>query len=711
MGRAATGMVVGAGDSRRRSATASRAKGVTPDDRTLEALDDPLGSVPGRGPGRGHRHHGGDDAAIPQGNLKVARAAREAGRFPDAEIYYKQALQAEPRNATTHEDFAGMYATGCARPTPRSGRRIRVERLQHLAQAVKFDKAAKGPAARPAARRDGPGPRRRFGLLGQGDAQRRPDDLDAHYVLAAEGLEERAPNIPEIKRHLQALEKGKAPAVRRLWIRARLADLAGDEPTRAAALAEARALPASEGEIDAVDRFARLRLTALEVRSESGWQSLAGPVGRLREQVKELGKPEDLPPERVDRLRALLEQTQWSLTGRSAKLPPEGQKAVAALVNAIEVNLERVFQQALADGRQPDLQTYFSYAVHLRLRSQPDRCIEVVDRALKTPQASQRASMYRVLDLHKVAVDMILAKTDDAGRFDKAMPHVQALLDAADQRSQALGHMVAGSIDLDRSGIAREMTGAEDGPAGQPAQPKLRASALNHLKLAAAGLPDIAEAQAKYGVALVLTQEQNLGRQYLQNALRLGNLDPQYQLWAAWTILQAGYPEEAEPIVQAMLRQVNQGALPRNLEGTLHLLRGELHQARRSPEDLKKAVEEFDKAMAAGQAVTPTAVMRLAQIDVQLGQYDRACRGSTRMRSQGKGGPTAEQLADPDARAEGGPGRGPRPAEEGARPVPARRRARRARGRAAGQGRQARGGRRRPRAIPPLRAGEPRTWS
>ena len=41
--------------------------------------------------------------------------------------------------------------------------------------------------------------------------------------------------------------------------------------------------------------------------------------------------------------------------------------------------------------------------------------------------------------------------------------------------------------------------------------------------------------------------------------------------------------------------------------------------------------------MAAGQAVTPTAVMRLAQIDVQLGQYDRALRGSTPIRSQGKG--------------------------------------------------------------------------
>ena len=69
-----------------------------------------------------------------------------------------------------------------------------------------------------------------------------PEDLDAHYVLAAEALEERAPNVPEIKRHLEVLEKAKAPAVRRLWIRARLAELAGDDSARAAALAEARAI-------------------------------------------------------------------------------------------------------------------------------------------------------------------------------------------------------------------------------------------------------------------------------------------------------------------------------------------------------------------------------------------------------------------------------------------------------------------------------------
>ena len=95
--------------------------------------------------------------------------------------------------------------------------------------------------------------------------------------------------------------------------------------------------------------------------------------------------------------------------------------------------------------------------------------------------------------------------------------------------------------------------------------PKLRSSAIYHLKLAAAGLPQIAEAQARYGVALVLAGEQNMGRQFLQTALRLGSLDAQYQLWAAWTVLQAGYPEEAEPIIASLFQQVAAGNAPRGL--------------------------------------------------------------------------------------------------------------------------------------------------
>ena len=38
-------------------------------------------------------------------------------------------------------------------------------------------------------------------------------------------------------------------------------------------------------------------------------------------------------------------------------------------------------------------------------------------------------------------------------------------------------------------------------------------------------------------------------------------------------------------------------------------------------------------------------VVRLAQIDVQLGQHDRALARIDALRAQGKGSPTAEQLA------------------------------------------------------------------
>ena len=158
-------------------------------------------------------------------------------------------------------------------------------------------------------------------------------------------------------------------------------------------------------------------------------------------------------------------------------------------------------------------------------------------------------------------------------------------------------------------------------------------------------MPDIAEAQARYGVALILAKEQGLGRQYLQKAVRQGNLDPQYQIWAAWSMVQAGYPEEAEPIVAHLFQEIGEGRQPRILEGTLHLLNAEIHQARRTPEELKKAVAEYDRSIAAGQPVNSAMQLRLAQIDVQLGHPDQALKRLETLRAQGQGGPGAEQLA------------------------------------------------------------------
>ncbi len=229
------------------------------------------------------------------------------------------------------------------------------------------------------------------------------------------------------------------------------------------------------------------------------------------------------------------------------------------------------------------------------------------------------------MHLHTVAVEMALSRADDAQRFDKAQPHIKALLDCSESRAQGLGHLFAGSIELDRSGVTKENAPVRDAPAPtREAATKLRNSALRHLKIAATQLPEMSQAQARYGVALVLAGEQNLGRQFLQTALRLGGLDPQYQLWAAWAVLQAGYPEEAEPVVAALLRQVGTSNVPREMEGGIFLLSGEIHQARRTPDELVKAVADFERCLATGQEASSTVIVRLAQTDVQLGRHAQA---------------------------------------------------------------------------------------
>ena len=45
------------------------------------------------------------------------------------------------------------------------------------------------------------------------------------------------------------------------------------------------------------------------------------------------------------------------------------------------------------------------------------------------------------------------------------------------------------------------------------------------------------------------------------------------------------------------------------LEGSLRLLSGEIHQAKRSPEELNKAAAEFEKALATGQEMSSTVVV------------------------------------------------------------------------------------------------------
>ncbi len=580
-----------------------------------------------------------------QGVLKLGRSARADRRYADAEIHYKQALQLEARNAGIHEEFAGLYKEWLAQAPVEKRPALRHEWLDHLVSAAKYDKTMKG--ARKELLLDAMavdlGPDSLYWAKEVLNVE--PDNADAHYAQVVAALDGRAPNIPEIRRHLKVLDDRKAPLVRRLWVRAKLADTIGDAAARDLATAQGVKL-SSESLRNPVDLLARMRLASLAVSTQGDASRLGEEVHGLLGLLKELGDPRDLAPTRVARLRGLLESAQRALMQRKGPAGSDRSKAIDRLVDAIEVDLDSIFRTVLSGEHQADLQTYYHYADHLRLVQKRDRCLEICDLALKSPQAARPGAVPTVMGLHTVAVEMALSRADDKERLEKAAPHIKALLGSTDARSQGLGHLFAGSIDLERLGLAPETSAAEPGDAPDRAAPeKVRSSALYHLKLAAAQLPDIAEAQAHYGVALVLAGEQNLGRQFLQAAVRLGSLDPQYQFLAASTILQAGYPEEAEPIVTVLIDQVARGDAPKELAGPLHLLRGEIYRASRTPADLQKAVEEFDKALASGQEATATVVLRLAQIDIQLKHHDRALKRLDALVRQGKGGPPVEHVA------------------------------------------------------------------
>jgi predicted Zn-dependent protease len=582
--------------------------------------------------------------------LPVARAERAEKRYDNALIYYRQALQQDGKNAAVHEELAAMYAEWAARAPAEKQSELRGLRLAALADAAKYGKTLKEPRRlllEDAMRHDEPGP----SVYWAKEVLRvEPSSGDAHYVLAAEALEEKTPNLPEIQRTLAALEAAKAPAVRIAWIRARLAQLTGDAAPLRRTLEEARRLTLDPG-AGPVDRMALVRLRALDAQTTTEIAELPGRIRALESETSALLAGGALAPGRIVRVGQTIQQIQRTLLDRAAGSDAPTTEQLLALVDSLDRQAEAIYQKALASNRTGDLQIALCYADHLRFRGKPAECLAVIDRALKSPAAVRKNAAGLVMPLHAFAVETALANVKDPARAEKAAPHIKELLACTNSHFQGLGHLFQGALDLEQAGTPAEKAppgggGRAQAPAvAQQQHARLRASALNHLKIAAAQLPGIAEAQARYGVALVLAKEQGLGRQYLQKAVRQGNLDPQYQIWAAWSMVQAGYPEEAEPIVTHLFREVDQGKQPRSLEGTLHLLSAEIHQARRTPEELKKAQAEYDRAIASGQPVNDSMQLRLAQIDVQLGQPEKALARLDALRAQSQGGPGAEQLA------------------------------------------------------------------
>ena len=93
----------------------------------------------------------------------------------------------------------------------------------------------------------------------------------------------------------------------------------------------------------------------------------------------------------------------------------------------------------------PGVWVHQAYAEHLNLRGKREQCLEVIEAAL-TPDVLKDASYQDdVMRLRETAIKAALAQAEDAGRFAKAKPHIDALIAGSRPAYQGLGHLFQGA--------------------------------------------------------------------------------------------------------------------------------------------------------------------------------------------------------------------------------------------------------------------------
>ncbi len=575
--------------------------------------------------------------------LPRAREAARQKKYDQSHIHYQQALQVDPKNVAIHEEMADMIGQWMA-DVPKKRPEGRLMRIRALRDAAKYGKGR-------------PGPRKKLlvDALAQddmADALSSADELlpldatdpDAHYVKALESLDkEPAADLAAAKTHLAVLLKAEPTRPRTLWVKARFEDASNEPKALAETFKLAWSLPV-DAKTSSSDRLARLRLRTLEISQTNDPAALKTQVGEFRTEAQSLADEPEPATSRIRVLGALLEKVQAQLSAVSARTA-KSTGELTALADSLESVANSVYGRAIETYGNTDLRTHLSYAEHLLFRDKPDECLEVANKALKLQIARLPAWDLVTAGLRETAIKAALSRADDPKKFDKAAPFIRDLASSPNKRYSGMGQFFQGLVALERSGLTAVSARDLDNP--KLVDPAMREVAVVSLKKAAAALPDSPTVQAVYGVSLILTGEAAMGRQFLQAGYRMGGegrLEPRYQVWAAWSILQAGYPEEAEPIVAKLAQLVAEGRIPRELTPTLHLILGEIHQARRTPAHWKLARDEFQKAVAAGQPMTAALQLRLAQIDLQLGDQKQGMERLDQLKGDAKAGPSAERL-------------------------------------------------------------------
>ncbi|QDV37118.1 tetratricopeptide repeat protein [Tautonia plasticadhaerens] len=569
--------------------------------------------------------------------LAQARAAKEEGRFEEAEIYFLQASQVDPRRAETHRELSGFYDEWLSRAEPSKRPHLQGLRLRHLLEATKYDKTALEPRrALLAESLSGDNPAEQAHWAREVIALA-PDDADALYVLAAEALDATPANVTEAGRIFETLKKVAPGRDRTNWIEARIAQASQDVASLDRILAQAAGAGPAEGD-EELDQLCRLRLLVLGLERAEAVEAQAPILSRIQGQADLILDQTDLQANRVVELHRLSKRVRDALVLADADSAEDRWKALAD-------SIDRGFKVTLEGDEELGLWVHQAFAEHLNLRGDRGRCLEVIQTAL-TPEVLKDASLQDdVMRMRETAIKAALADTNDADRFAKAGPHIEALIAGTRPEYQGLGHLFQGAIGLERSGLTGPGTKAE-----RPEQGKALIAARSHLREATVKLPNVVMAKALYGIALMMSGETGLGRQHLLQAqraeeVRPGTLEPRYQIWAAWSLLEAEYPEEAERIVNRLVGSADRDPSLAALAGTIRLLQGEIARGRRSTRDLEVARTAYSSALVDGEDVPPAVSLRLAELTIAMDGPEAGLAQLDMLRERGEGTPTLEALA------------------------------------------------------------------
>jgi predicted Zn-dependent protease len=559
----------------------------------------------------------------PESILQQARVERDAGQFDRAMIQYRRALQAAGgADPAIHEEMAELAGKALAAAPEEQKGELRISRIRSLAEAARLDRRRIEPRRMlmREALADGE----------EADALRwaeelivlDPKDKDANYLLAEKHLDRKAQDLNKARGYVEALAKLEPNSWRVAFSNARL-NIESNQADRNVAIFERLGSSKPDANATLQEQVSWVRLKLMQLDSATMQGVTPELVGQLRSDLESLLNHKETPVSyRVEWTRVLQK------AARSMPDSPAAKTESAKVDQLVETSLKQAI-----DSNRTDLRLQLALGQHLIGSARYDACIELVEAALKSPEAKHPGAQRYVYGLRDLAIKSLLAVPDRKDRFELASVHVQALLAAKPVDVQGLGHLFQGAMDLERSGVGERSleevaADAPEAPAKTADAPKTpveyRRSAMNHLRKAAESLPELSTAQALYGVSLILNREPELGRQALQKAWKLGITEVRYQVWMAWSQVMAGYPEDALPIVTDLMNRSEKEASAAAFRPTLHLLLGEIHQARNTPESLRLAYEQYAKALATSKDASSAVHLRVAQLEMLLQQSERA---------------------------------------------------------------------------------------